>query len=167
LAQLELREAVADDIEFLWTALYYASQSFKQEAVAIADIKTDPKLRRYVEGWGRSGDLGLIAASNGEDVGAAWVRPLAEDSRSEPTFIDAETPELAIAVLPDRQGQGIGALLLEELIRLSRPRYPAIVLSVRSGNEAVRLYERMGFRGVGEIRNRVGTRSLMMVLRFS
>jgi ribosomal protein S18 acetylase RimI-like enzyme len=167
LAEVELRRAVANDVEFLWTALYYASHSFNRDGVTIADIKTDPKLRRYVEGWGRPGDLGLIAVANSENVGAAWVRPLPAEAQNEPTFIDAETPELAIAVLPGRQGQGIGTLLLEELIDLSRPSYPAIVLSVRSGSEARGLYERMGFRGVGEIRNRVGTRSLMMVLELS
>lgn len=167
MADVQLREAAADDVDFLWTALYYASHSFEEEGVTLMDIKTDPKLKRYVEGWGRPTDLGLIAAANDEDVGAAWVRPLPEDAQNEPTFIDPETPELAIAVLPHRLGEGIGTLLLEELIGLSRPRYPAIVLSVRSGSEAVRLYERVGFRRVGEIRNRVGTRSLMMVLELS
>lgn len=165
--EVEVREATADDVEFLWTALYYASHSFKQDGVTIAGIKGDPKLKRYVEGWGRPDDLGLIATANGEDVGAAWVRPLHEETQNEPTFIDGETPELAVAVLPDRQRQGIGTRLLEELIQLSRGRYRGIVLSVRAGSEAERLYERVGFRRVGEIRNRIGTRSVMMVIDFS
>ena len=166
MATVELREAVTEDVEFLWTALYYASHSFKEVGVTIADIQRDPKLNRYVQGWGRPGDLGLIATSRGERVGAAWVRPLPAEAQSEPTFIDAETPELAIAVLPHRQREGIGSRLLEDLIRLCRTRYTGIVLSVRSGSDAERLYERFGFQGVADIRNRVGTRSRMMVLEF-
>ena len=44
--------------------------------------------------------------------------------------------------------------------------HPGVVLSVRSGNRAIRLYERFGFDVMEEIENRVGGRSFVMILTF-
>lgn len=52
-----------------------------------------------------------------------------------------------LGVAPDRQGRGIGALLLDDL--LSRTRKP-VLLEVRADNEpAQRLYATRGFRRTG------------------
>ena len=52
-----------------------------------------------------------------------------------------------VAVRRDRQKEGIGAFLMQSLIRLAAEReVTTIHLEVRVGNEtAIRLYERMGF----------------------
>jgi ribosomal protein S18 acetylase RimI-like enzyme len=72
-------------------------------------------------------------------------------------------PELAIAVLPQYIGQGIGARLLARLLEDARSLYPAVVLSVRDANPARRLYERLGFVVVDTVVNRVGGESFVML----
>ena len=73
------------------------------------------------------------------------------------------TPELAIAVLPDHIGQGIGTQLLKHLLEAARKVYPAVMLSVRQNNPAWHLYERMGFQVVDTALNRVGSESFVML----
>jgi ribosomal protein S18 acetylase RimI-like enzyme len=63
--------------------------------------------------------------------------------------IDDETPSLAMSVLKDHRGQGIGTHLLQEMITLLSERgYKKISLSVQKANYAVRMYERAGFRTI-------------------
>jgi ribosomal protein S18 acetylase RimI-like enzyme len=82
-------------------------------------------------------------------------------------FLGQSIPEIAMGVLPDYQGQGIGTQLLEELIQIGNERnMSAICLSVREDNSAaVRLYERLGFCRINgsEKINRVGTTSYKMI----
>ena len=102
------------------------------------------------------------AEANGRPIGAAWLRLLIGNDKTF-AYQDDRTPELAIAVRPEYVGQGVGTALLHQLLTFARGRYPAIVLSVREHNPARRLYERLGFRVVGEGVNRVGGRSLVML----
>ena len=100
---------------------------------------------RYVRGWGRPGDMAVIALEGGFPVGAAWFRvfPGAEPGYG---FVDEETPELAIAVVPSKRGHGIGDELLNALLeRAQAAGYRQISLSVEPGNPARKLYERHGF----------------------
>ncbi|MDQ1592717.1 MAG: hypothetical protein QOG71_3344 [Pyrinomonadaceae bacterium] len=110
------------------------------------DVVTRPELAKYVEGWGRAGDVGFVAidSRDGELLGAAWLRLLAGDARGY-GYVDDATPELAIAVLPEHRGRGVGTALLERLLEAARSVYASVSLSVSSGNPAARLYERMGF----------------------
>jgi ribosomal protein S18 acetylase RimI-like enzyme len=104
---------------------------------------------RYVEGWGRRGDAGLIALDEGHPVGAAWYRLFRQDAPGY-GYVDAETPELTIAVVPSRRGRGFGEQLLSALLERARGEgYPAVSLSVERGSPAIRLYERFGFGEVG------------------
>jgi ribosomal protein S18 acetylase RimI-like enzyme len=75
---------------------------------------------------------------------------------------------LAIAVLPDYRGQGIGAKLLTQILDTAKMKYPAVSLSVRSNNPVLRLYERTGFLKVpgSEVVNRAGEVSFNMVYKF-
>lgn len=64
--------------------------------------------------------------------------------------MNAETPELTIAVRQDLRGRGIGGALLDELIAAARKAgLPALSLSVEPDNPALRLYERAAFRVIG------------------
>jgi ribosomal protein S18 acetylase RimI-like enzyme len=105
----------------------------------------------YVKGWGRPGDTALIAVEDGFPVGAAWYRLFRRDQPGY-GFVDEETPELAIAVVPSRRGHGLGEALLEALVERARTeRYDALSLSVPSEDESLRaFYEKHGFSTVHE-----------------
>lgn len=165
MGEFAIRPADVTDVDALWLALYYASWSQHQDGVAPEDIRNDPYLTRYVQGWGRHGDMGVIAECDDVFLGAAWVRLLVGEEQNDISFVDSETPELAIAVLPGQEGRGTGTALMESLIGQAREAYPGMVLTVREANPAVRLYQRLGFETIDRVVNRVGTASLKMLLR--
>jgi ribosomal protein S18 acetylase RimI-like enzyme len=110
----------------------------------------EPPVRRYVERWGRPGDTALIAIQDFQKVGAAWYR-LFTDANAGYGFVDQETPELSIAIVPSRRGSGLGSELLDALLERARADgYASISLSVEKGSPAVGLYERHGFERVGD-----------------
>jgi len=110
----------------------------------------EPPVRRYVERWGRPGDTALIAIQDFQKVGAAWYR-LFTEANAGYGFVNEETPELSIAIVPSRRGGGLGSELLDALLDRARADgYAAISLSVEKGSPAVGLYERHGFERVGD-----------------
>jgi ribosomal protein S18 acetylase RimI-like enzyme len=166
--QIVVREAEAGDERFLWRMLFEAAHA-GDEVDGVEALRQVPELARYVEGWGRPSDLGVVATNgDGEPVGAAWVRMLVGKDAAY-GYVDDTTPELAIAVDPQRTGDGIGSQLLKRLLLDAERMFPAVSLSVRADNPARRLYERFGFQPVAdpERTNRVGGASLTMVRRFT
>jgi ribosomal protein S18 acetylase RimI-like enzyme len=61
-------------------------------------------------------------------------------------FVNAETPEITIAVREDVRGRGIGSALLDSIGRAREHGLAALSLSVEADNPALRLYERAAFR---------------------
>lgn len=55
-----------------------------------------------------------------------------------------------VAILPEHQGRGIGTKAVQQLIALAGETMRAVVLRVALDGSAHRLYERLGFSGVGE-----------------
>jgi ribosomal protein S18 acetylase RimI-like enzyme len=164
---ITLRAAAAEDEPFLLTMLYYAAHADEEPGKRPEDLLAAPALARYVERFGQdAGDLGVVAVGERAPLGAAWVRRLAGEGRGY-GWVDDETPELAIAVVPGAVGGGVGTRMLNELLARARGRFAGVSLSVRSDNPARRLYVRLGFATVAEVVNRVGGRSETMVLRFS
>ncbi len=161
-----IRMATRDDEPFLWEMLYFAAHMDEDGEVSSEAAKQNPDLVKYVNGWGRETDIGCIALEphSNQPIGAAWIRLLITNEKTT-SYVDDITPELAIAVLPEYLGGGVGTLLLQHLLEAARQRYPRVVLSVRATNPAKRFYERMGFVVTGEIANRVGTPSLNMVVQ--
>ena len=68
------------------------------------------------QGVGTAGDTAVIALDDGFPVGAAWYR-LFDRGRPGYGFVDERTPELAIAVVPNARGKGVGSALLERAAR--------------------------------------------------
>jgi GNAT superfamily N-acetyltransferase len=113
-------------------------------------LDADIPLTRYIDNWGRSGDLVLIAHETGNRVGAAWLRLFPAD---EPGygFLDERTPELSISVVPSRRRHGVGQELLDALIEKAKAAgHAAVSLSVEKDSPAVAFYERNGFEPAGE-----------------
>jgi GNAT superfamily N-acetyltransferase len=123
----------------------------------------DEQLTKYWQGWGRSGDLGIVAIRevDGLPVSCAWLRQLTEGDDG---FLAEGVLELAFGTVPRLRGQGIGTRALTRLIEECSSHAGGISLSVRADNPAVRLYQRLGFETLSEIVNRVGTQSLVMKL---
>jgi ribosomal protein S18 acetylase RimI-like enzyme len=164
------RPAGPDDVDFLWEMLYHASYAADDGMPDVDALRDHPVLPRYVDGWRRATDLGVVAeeADTGERVGAAWVRLLTGDAAGY-GYVDDDTPELAIAVVPAHRGRGVGGGLLAELLDVTRGRFRAVSLSVRADNPARRLYERTGFRTVHEndVGNEAGSTSVTMKIKLA
>jgi len=163
-----IRRAAPADEPILWEMLYHAANMAEDGATSSEAAKTHPYLAEFVAGWGRPGDLGVLAvsATHAQVLGAAWLRRLSGAEKCYAAVADG-APELAIAVRPDAIGQSIGGALLAALLDLARGQYSAVALSVREGNPARRLYERHGFVVVDTITNRVGGRSFVMQIDLS
>lgn len=144
-----IRPALPADVDILREMSFYAARWRPgQEGDSKSAVVAEDHVARYVEGWGRPGDIGFIAEQRGRPVGAAWVRFYAPD-RAGYGFIDASIPELSIAVVPGRRGLGIGSALLTATLAAARQAsYPAVSLSVEPDNPARRLYQRFGFKKV-------------------
>jgi ribosomal protein S18 acetylase RimI-like enzyme len=101
----------------------------------------------YIDGFGsKPGDYGVVAEVGGKVVGAAWERII-------PAFgyVDDNTPELAISVLPEHRGKAVGTLMMARLFELLHERgYKQTSLAVQKENAAVRFYQRLGYKTVCE-----------------
>ena len=141
-----VRRGGAQDVRFLRDMLHHAYY-WKERA---PDTGPGP-VALYVKAWGRPGDTAVIAIDAGFPVGAAWYRLFGQE-RPGYGFVDERTPELAIAVVPNARGKGIGSALLDALLSSARSAgYPAISLSVDRNNAgAIELYQRHGFSQVAE-----------------
>lgn len=157
-----IRAATAKDESIVWEMLRYASHESSVESV-----QKQPCLALYATNWGKFGDLGCIAQKEKLNIGMAWLRLwLSEDKGY--GYINDTIPELAIALLPDYRGQGMGTDLLTHILAMAEKRFRAVSLSVWADNPVVRLYERAGFSKVSgsEIVNRVGVESYNMLRKF-
>ena len=131
--------------DFLYEAIYvpegYAG------TVPRSVIDKDPKCRAAYVGFGaRPDDRAVVATANGEVVGACWVR-----TTDEYGHIDDKTPSFSISLHKSYRGLGLGTAMLGALLdELRDAGYGRASLSVQKENPALRLYERMGFRIVGD-----------------
>jgi GNAT superfamily N-acetyltransferase len=143
---LVLREATADDVEHVRWALYTALAWNPERLLPPPEITLEhPEAARYHRGWGRPGDLGVIATVDGRTVGVAYCRLFTDDDHGH-GYVDERTPEVAVAVRDGHRGRGLGARLLERLADLARGAgFERLSLSVDAANPARRLYERLAY----------------------
>ena len=171
---IHLRALEVFDEPFLPRFLSLAAHEEETEVVL-----SNPALALYVANWGRRGDCAVVA----EDletraiVGMAWARFWTKNQHGF-GWIDELTPELAVAIEPEFQGQGIGTRLIEALkcrlravsltarwdtrtqrwvtasipVEVDQPEMQMaphkVALNVRDGSPAIRLYERAEFAKV-------------------
>ena len=128
--------------EFLFNAIFLPPGA---ETVP-REIIFEPEIFVYIENFGGKDDCGVVAEQRGKIVGAAWSRIIPGYGR-----IDNETPELAISVLPNFRGQGIGSKKEQSFFDLLREcGYIRTLLSVQKENPADRFYKRLGYEITGE-----------------
>jgi ribosomal protein S18 acetylase RimI-like enzyme len=149
-AALQIGSAQASDEPFLREMLLEAAFPPCEPRPRGDPILDDPRLRRYMEDWGRKGDAGVIATVDGIAVGAAWYRRFTADKPGY-GFVRTDIPEVGMAIAAPSRGRGIGRALIEALIQRARDdRIPALRLSVSAANRpAFALYRSVGFRSVG------------------
>jgi ribosomal protein S18 acetylase RimI-like enzyme len=146
---ISIRPARADDLLFLEEMMVVASNWDPGRPFLPLDrLLEDEHMRRYFEGWGRPGDVAIIAEEADLPLGATWRRfyPSAAPGYG---FIAETIPEVSIGVRAESRGRGIGASLLDALADdARRAGLSALSLSVELGNPAARLYQRQGYRTV-------------------
>ena len=141
---IDYRQAAADDLPFLLEL--YAEGRIAQlestgwpEAAKRAFLAQQHHARRAQYRARFPNAENQIIRRQGQDVGQLLV---------------AETPGairlVDIALLPEARSNGIGAAILADLILAARTSGRGVELSVESSGRARRLYERLGFRVVGE-----------------
>jgi len=148
LADIQIQSLTPDHQELLWDLLYLAVFVPPGTAPPSRSILELPELQVYARDWGNPHDVGFLAKDRtGTVLGGAWSRLITGEVKGF-GYIDDNTPELAIAVLSELRGQGIGTRLLTTLLGNLDRRHKKTCLSVDVVNPAVRLYKRMGFEKV-------------------
>jgi GNAT superfamily N-acetyltransferase len=124
-------------------------------------LETEIPVGRYIDGWGRPGDRALIAMEGGHRIGAGWYR-LFRGVTPGYGFVDEQTPELTVVVVPSRQGQGIGQDILRGLLDQARADgHAAVSVSVERNHPEVEAYAAQGFEPVREDGNTLTMRRLL------
>lgn len=111
--------------EMLYQALFFPPEA----KLPGREVVFGPNLNRYFDGFGRKGDCCLVAEVNGMFAGAVSARLLAGKNKGY-GYVDDETPELAIALLPEYRGRGIGTQLMEAMLSLLRERGCRVVRDI-------------------------------------
>jgi GNAT superfamily N-acetyltransferase len=141
-ASIAIRLGEAQDVNFLRDLVRHTGLGRSGTVDA-----APPPLARYVAGWGRAGDTSVVALDEQTHVpvGAAWYR-LFTAGQAGFGFIDEKTPELTVAVVPNRRGAGIGRQLLEAIVERARhDGFSALSLSAPSDSQMTSLAESLGF----------------------
>ena len=139
-----------EDYECLPEFLYHAIFIPKGTEPPPRSIISAPEILIYIQDFGSGpGDLGVVAAQNGQIIGAAWTRIV-------PAYghIDNQTPELAVSILPELRGRGLGTRLIKKLFEILQENgYRQTSLSVQKDNPAVRFYKRLGYEIIAKQSN--------------
>jgi ribosomal-protein-alanine N-acetyltransferase len=128
------------------------------DIAAVADIERSS----FPDPWSAPAFAALLGRREVHFVVAAPASPEGADPVAGPVlgyavawFVVGEGEVANIAVHPECRGQGIGATLLDDVLRsATRARVTAVFLEVRESNEPARaLYTSRGFQQVGRRRN--------------
>ncbi len=143
------RPLVARDQPQLWEWLHIALWDPPPAPLRPRDVLAHPGVCIYAEAWGRTGDVGVVGQVDGADIGACWMRIVPDGAGL--AHVDADTPQLGIAIVPAFQHKGFGEPMMRAALRAAREHgYAQVSLTVHPANPAIGLYERCGFveRGV-------------------
>jgi ribosomal protein S18 acetylase RimI-like enzyme len=137
------KKITGEDYPFLREMLYQALFVPEGEKPYPRKIVNLPEISRYVRGWGRPGDSGLIIQKEGKSLGAVWCRLFTEDDKGY-GFMDKSIPELTMAVRKRYRGKEWGTKLMYQ------NGVKALSLSVDKRNRALEFYRKFDFVVVQE-----------------
>lgn len=141
---IHLRPATANDLEFL--ARVYAST--REEELRPVPWSDEQKLAflqmqfeaQHAEYHSRYPDATFdVIELDGKPAGRLYVHRREREIR----IVD-------ISLLPEHRAKGAGTSLLENLIRESESAGKPLTIHVETLNPAMRLYQKLGFRPIGE-----------------
>lgn len=147
--KLLVRQMRADEYplleDFLYEAIFIPPWYNKEVPRNI--VTADPKLYAAIDRFGtQPDDCCLVAEVGGKVVGAVWARVADEYGH-----FDDETPSLSISLYKEYRGYGIGTRLMEEMLKLLKAKsYSIVSLGVNKENYAVKMYQKCGFRVIGD-----------------
>jgi GNAT superfamily N-acetyltransferase len=143
---MTIRDLRPDELDFLGEMLYAALDWRGDGSLPPLEfVLAHPAAAIYHEGWGRRGDVALVAEEDGRLLGLTWCR-LFTDAEHGEGYYDDETPEVAVAVVEDARGRGVGRALVEAMHeRLRADGYRRASISVDLGNRSKRLAESFGY----------------------
>ena len=142
LDKLQIREARSSEFpqmkDFLYNAIFVPPGSIPPDK----QVLQDPKISVYIDKFGsRNDDICFVAKKNGNMIGMAWVRICGSYG-----YVDDQTPELSISILPEYRGRGIGTELLSSLLSFLKSKgYRQTSLSIQKINPAVRFHHKLGY----------------------
>ena len=144
---MRIRKLRNDETELLKDFLYeaiYIPEGMRPPEWSIIER---PELALYYEDFGSGpADHALVAEADGRVVGAVWTRIMNDYGH-----VDDDTPSFAISLYPEYRGRGIGTAMMREMLGVLKEQgYEKASLAVQKANYAVRMYEKVGFRTVGE-----------------
>lgn len=144
-----IRDLRKDEIplldDFLYNAIFIPE--WYKEEVPRDIIYNDPMVYASIKDFGtHPDDYCLVAEVCGKVVGAVWV-----GISDEYGHIDDKTPSFSISVYKEYRGQGIGTALMKSMLSLLKSKgYARASLGVNKENYAVRMYEKVGFKIIGD-----------------
>lgn len=142
-----IRKMEVFEYPFLKKFLYEAIFQRDETNLLPRTIIYEPDLKVYIEDFGKKkDDCCLCAEVDKKIVGAVWIRNIAGYGS-----IDNITPELAISLVKEFRGCGIGTNLMKEMIIYLRNNgYERISLAVQKDNYALKMYLSVGFQIINE-----------------
>ncbi len=106
-------------------------------------LSIDSNTDIYTIAYGlKNTDVGVYSLTNNIVSGAAWVR-LFNESHCAAAYVDNVTPVLTLAILPDMRGNGVGTLIMNQLLQEVAVVYDRI--SVLSNKDSESFYQQLGF----------------------
>lgn len=136
-----IREINSDEYEVLKDFLY--------EAIYVPDgvqppprsIICLPELQIYLADFGKEDDVCLVAVNEEKIIGAVWTRIINDYGH-----VADDVPSLGISVLPEYRNFGVGTSLMRGIFEeVKKHGFTKISLSVQKQNDAVKMYEKLGF----------------------
>ena len=132
--------------DFAYEAIF---QKDEQNLLPRSEIEK-PEIKIFYEDFGKPDDNCLVAVIDNKIIGAVWTRILSGDIKGFGN-IDAQTPEFAISLYKEYRSKGIGTKLMLAMLQLLKEKgYKKTSLAVQKNNYAVKMYQNIGFKIVGE-----------------